>query len=318
MSREAELIDKITQFGYIVKASTYKDQEQADKGNHTNRYWTISEENSLLQNTAFYNTERDFIHFTTIEALYGMLNSKHFRLYNLVNMDDKMELEYARKALSFATIDEQYKEEIFCFSMCSSSVILNEEPKKKKHLLWKLHGKDGKGVVIRLKIMNDPVSWRNYYLTECFYDLERFQPIKDLNEITKRERLDMKPCSFIKLPIYEFENEIRLLFDHRSSGTISYEGKDLYPITYQDKLLKPEKIYYFQLPIFNFYTGDEEAYPNPPDFGMGKGQEIPKISITEIILGYRYSEEDLKNLKEKMKLYDPNINVRLSDLKQYY
>lgn len=320
MDDNEHLINKIKSFGYDIRQIGYKDQEHADKGIYNFRYWIIPEENIKLKNTNFYYAkENDFIHFTSLETLFSILNSKHFRLYNLLNMDDKYELDYALKALSFIdSVDiEKTKAGLYVLSMCSSSVILNEEPKKKKHLLWKLHGRDGWGVIIRLKFENDLSTWCNYYLTQCFYTLENFAPIIDLHAKTNNELLDIKLASFIKLPIYDFENEIRLVFDHNNSGWITENNIRTYPITYPDKLNKKENISYFQLPIYNFFKNDPNAYPTSPN-GLQKNYEIPKISISQIILGYRYSDNDLSNIKEKIKQFDPSINVRHSDLRQFY
>ncbi len=316
-----ELIDKIKSFGYETRQIGYNDLEYADKGIYNYRYWIIPEENQKLKNTMFYyNKEKEFIHFTSIEALFGILNSKHIRMYNLPNMDDKYELEYALNALSFINTEVKNKinEHLYVLSMCSASLILNEEPKKKKHLLWKLHGQDGKGIIIKLKIENDLSSWHNYYLTKCFYTLDNFQAIEELHKITNTELLDTKLACFIKLPIYEFENEIRLVFDKRYSGCIKdKENVIKYPVVYPDKLNRDENISYVQLPLLNFFRNNPEAYPTPPN-GLQLNYEIPKISISEIILGYRLNDNDLKNIQEKIKSYDRNILVRLSDLKQYY
>jgi len=314
------LINKIKELGYDIRQKFYKDHEHAEKGIYSYRYWIIPEENQKLEGTKFYyDIEKDFIHFTSLESLFGILNSKHLHLYNLPNMDDKYELEYALKTLSFIDSDDEYKtkEQLYIFSMCSSYRILNEEPKKKKHLLWKLHGRDGSGVIIRLKIENELNLWYNYYLTECFYNLDNFEAIKELHKITNKEILDIKLASFIKLPIYEFENEIRLVFDKQNSGLINDKGVLIYPLIYPDKLNKRENISYFQLPLYNFFKNNPEVYPNPPN-GLGLNYEMPKISITEIILGYRYNEDDLKNLQNRLAFFDSNITARLSDLKQYY
>ncbi len=321
MDDHKDLINKIKSFGYDTRQIGYKDQENVDKGIYNYRYWIIPEENQKLKNTRFYfNKEKEFIHFTSIEALFGILDSKHLRMYNLPNMDDKYELEYALNALSFINTDDKnkIKEQLFILSICSASLILNEDPMKKKHVLWKLHGRDGEGVIIKIRIENDLNTWYNYYLTECFYSLDNFRAIEELHKITNKELLDTKLACFIKLPIYEFENEIRLVFDKRYSGCIKDEKNILkYPIVYPDKLNRAENISYVQLPLLNFFRNNPEAYPTPPN-GLQLNYEIPKISISEIILGYRYNNNDLKNIQEKIKSYDPNISVSLSALKQYY
>jgi|GEM_PF-4803876 len=320
MNKKEELIKEIKQLGFDISWWHYKDENHANRGDYNVRGWILPRENYKLKNTPFYfDSENDFIHFTSLDSLFSILNSRHLRLYNLLNMDDKFELEYARKALLLKTdSDDEVKEKLYSFSMCSSSEILNEEPKKKKHLLWKLHGHDGNGVIIRLKIMNELSSWINYHLTKCFYDLKNFSAIKELNKITQNEILETKLACFIKLPIYEFENEIRLIFDQRNSNRmIDKDGNHTYPIIYSDKLNKSDKISYFQLPLFNFFKDSSDAYPTLTN-AMRENYEMPKISITEIILGYRYNDNDLKNLKEKIALYDPAINVKMSDLKEFY
>ncbi len=321
MDDHKELINKIKSFGYDIRQIGYKDQEHADNGIYNYQYWIIPEENQKLKNTKFYyNKEKEFIHFTSIESLFGILSSKSLRMYNLPNMDDKYELEYALNALSFINSDDknEIKEQLYILSMCSASQILNEEPKKKKHVLWKLHGRNGNGAIIKLKIENDLSTWYNYYLTKCFYTLDYFQAIEELHKKTNNELLDTKLASFIKSPIYEFENEIRLVFDKRNSGCLKDQENTIeYPIVYPDKLNRAENISYIQLPLLNFFRTNPEAYPTPPN-GLQLNYEIPKISISEIILGYRYNDNDLKNFQEKIKSYDPNISVRLSDLKQYY
>jgi len=320
MERKEQLIKKIEQLGFEIGPTLFKNKVDADNNKYTHRFWTLPEENKKLVDTKFYSDEKDFIHFTSIEALFGILNSKHLRLYNLMNMDDKYELDYALKALSFLRPEyiNELKEKLYVLSMCSSTEILEEDPKKKKHILWKLHGRDGKGVILRLKIENNANSWNNFYLTKCFYELESFKAIKELNELTSNEHLDVKVASFIKLPIYEFENEVRLVFDRFNSGAIVNENKDLiYPVTYLDKLTNKDNISYFQLPLYNFYKGKESVYVNPPNF-TNETYEIPKISIQQIILGYRYSENDLKNLRERIEKFDSSIKVSLSELKEYY
>lgn len=320
MSDEQELIGKIRALGYDIRQTGYKSKEDHDKGIYSYRYWILPEENAKLKDTKFFNREKDFIHFTSVDAVFSILENKHLRMYNLPNMDDKYELNYALKALSFADGDDvgKTKEGIYVLSMCSSDVILTEEPKKKKHLLWKLHGKDGHGVVIRLKIENDVAKWYNYYLTECFYSLEPFESIARLHSKTQNELLDIKIASFIKLPIYEFENETRLVFDYNNSGWIGVSKEEcLYPVVYPDKLDKASNISYFQLPLYNFFKNDGSAYPIPPN-GIRERFEMPKISISEIIIGYRYNDDEFENMRTKILSFDQNISVRHSDLRQYY
>jgi hypothetical protein len=312
-----KLLADIQKLGYEVGQADYKDEEEFNKSNFSYRYWRLPNENFKLKDTPFfYNTENDFIHFTTLDALYSIINNGHIRLYNLLNMDDKLELEYARKELLFRNSNDIDKEQLFCFSMCSSDEILKNEIKE--HLLWKLHGRNGSGVIIRFNVQNNLHLWYNFHLTKMFYNLENFDPIKELNTKTDNEFLDAKLACFLKLPIYEFENEIRLVFDNRNPVTVTdKDNETIYPIIYPDKLHKSDKIFYFQLPLLNFRKDKNDKIFLAPNM-QGENFEIPKISIAEIILGYRYSDSDLKNIQSKIDSKLTDINIKITALKKYY
>jgi hypothetical protein len=206
------------------------------------------------------------------------------------------------------------KEEIYVLSLCKAST-LNDE--MKKHLLWKLHGRDGYGVILRLNLKNPSSSWYSYYLASCFYNLKNFESLIQLNKFTKKEILDVLPAAFIKLPIYEFENEIRLTYDNRNPFMLLRQNKLIYPKTYLDKLNQAQNISYFELPLYNFFKDEVDIYPIIEN-SMKQRFEIPKIEITEVILGYRYSSDDLKNVQEKIFSLGINLHIRLSNLKKYF
>lgn len=203
---EFELLKNIEELGFIANSAGYKNGEEYDNGNHNWRYWEIPSENYRLYGTHFFEkNEKEFIHFTSLDSFYSIFNTGEIRLYNLPNMDDKLEMEYARNELNFREPFSKDKEDLYCFSMCRANDILKSE--MKEHLLWKLHGRDGNGVLLKISFQNDPKHWYNYHLSKVFYDLDIAQPIKKLHSITKKEILDVKFCSFFKMNIYEFEKE---------------------------------------------------------------------------------------------------------------
>jgi len=316
MSKTDNLVKEIEKLGYEVGQTGYKDQEQIDRNEFNYRYWRHPKENYKLQDTPFYlSSENDFIHFTTLDALYSILNTGFLRLYNLNNMDDKYEMEYAIKELEFKETAEKAKEELYCLSMCSSAKIFAE--KTKEHLLWKLHGRDGNGVIIRVKIENN-LKWYFYHLTEVYYGVEKFGSVKNFNTQIDNQILDNKICCYIKHPIYKFESEVRLVFDNMNPVTVTDKDKQkVYPITYPDKLHKLAKTFYFQVPILNFHKNENYEKYLAPNM-QGVDYEIPKIKITEIILGYRYTDKDLKNIKSKIDPKYSDIDIRITDLKELY
>ncbi len=318
MTQRESLIKEIKKFGYEIGSTGFKNQEQHDRGEFNYRFWKHPKENYKLKDTAFYlESENDFIHFTTLDSLYSILNSGFIRLYNLNNMDDKNEMEYAFRELAFKGTTEKAKEELYCFSMCSSNKVFSDRTKEKEHLLWKLHGSDGQGVILRVKIENN-IKWYFYHLSEVYYGVDNFGSIKSFNSTIHNQILDEKICCFIKSPIYKFESEIRLVFDNINPVTVKdSDNQKIYPVTFPDKLHVPAKTFYFQIPIVNFYKDGKNSIFFAPNI-QGKDFEIPKIKITEIILGYRYSEKDLETIKSKLDPKYSDINIRLTELKDMY
>lgn len=286
-------------------------------------YYAIPEINKKLAKTPFYyDSENDFFHFTSLESFYSILNTGHLRLYNLNNMDDKFEFDYARKILKFPKTEEPYKEQLFCLSMCSTKSILSNTTKE--HLLWKLHGKDGNGVLVRFKFVNDLSIWKNYHLAKVHYDdskLKRaihLQPVQQIHTQSKNDILDARICCFLKHPIYEFEEEIRLVFENRESKRTTLTdkvGKLLYPIIYPDKLHKPHSIYYHPLPLWNFNKEVNEYTVPSMDL---LHYEMPKIQILSVSLGYRYNKNELKALNSRVNIFDKGIEINFTKLKKNY
>lgn len=312
------LIQRIVALGYIVYQLGFKDEEQRSKANYNWRYWIIPSENYRLRGKPFYyDKENDFIHFTSLESAYSIINTGFFRLYNLINMNDKMEFEYGQKELQFPHSLETDKENIYCLSMCSFKDITSNETKE--HLLWKLYGKDGYGVIVRISFENNLEFWYNYHLTKVFYDLQNATLIRELQKKTNKEIFDTKLLCFFKHPIYEFESEIRLVFDNRINFRVTQTDKHknlIYTKTYPDKLHKTKNISYFQLPIYNFNKNSSDIYLAPNVQGLE--YEIPKIKINEIILGYRYTNRDLKNIQKKLNSKHTNFNIKITSLKKYF
>lgn len=319
-----DLVTAIKKLGYIEEGAGYNSDEDADNGNHVWRSWRMPHSNCELKGTPFYyEGEKDFIHFTSLDNLYSILNDKHIRLYNLVNMDDKFELDYAKSELLFRGELNKAKEDLFCLSMCSSKDIFSTDiiaNERREHLLWKLHGRNGYGVILRMSMEDNQQLWYDYYLTQMFYSTTIFDAIKKLNKKTDKEILHPTSGCFLKLPIYEFENEVRLVYNNYSPIEISNQGNVIYPLIYPDKLHKEDNIKYIRLPLLNFYPMADkifQPYFSPIEL-YDHINELPKIKINEIILGYRYSEEDLKNLRNRIDLNQLGININLSSLKRFF
>ena len=281
------------------------------------QFGALPSENATMTKSPFHSNESDFIHFTSIENLISILNTKRFRLYNLINMDDKSEIKWANDQLKFKSpVNNELLEHIYCFSMCEANIIDNNQAKE--NLLWKLHGRDGNGIMLKLRIVNDTVCWHNYHLIKVKYNIDDAISVQYINEHDIQTKLDQKICSFIKNPIYNFEEETRIIFENRKyyKVTVKEWERILYPITIPDKLHKKENILYFEIPVFNFYREHQDCFKAPSM--LPQNYELPKIEITEIILGYRNSEEDESILRGKIKLIDNRIKVYRTELAKNY
>jgi len=314
---QKEIIEKLQLIGYRPQKIGYKDDEAQEKEDYLFREWKFPENNADLLGTPFYYLqEDDFLHFTSIESIYSIINSGKIRLYNLINMDDKYELKYATEKLNLSNSNINDKKEIYILSMCSAKSIFGNM--EKEHLLWKLYGKDGFGAIIRLKLINNINSWHRFYLSEIFYNFDLFEYISKLFNKTRKDFLDALPASFIKLPIYQFENEIRIVFDNRHGATVKdYRGNLIYPIIHKDKVLNRKDVKYFELPLINRHNRQDFELFNTPSFD-GINHELPKIEITQIILGYRYPKSKIKELKSMIDNNLFNIEVTQTKIAKYY
>src|SRR5258706_11067023 len=117
-----------------------------------NAIFDISNFNSVLRGSNydydFKNNSGLFVHFTTLKNLLSTIKEKSVRLYDLNNMEDPREWNYAADAfkdyLGHRDLIKEYKHQVFSFSMMefSNEVMSNE------YIFWKLYGDGGKGVAI--------------------------------------------------------------------------------------------------------------------------------------------------------------------------
>jgi hypothetical protein len=170
-------------------------------------------ENRHFENTEyFYKGELNFIHFTSIDKLWSILNSRTFRLYNLNSSDDPDEYGYAARILGWPdTRIEIGKKYTYTISFCQAAELKNE-------LLWNKYGQQGAGAAILFSIDGDPRDWENFNMAEMQYDTPasfvKYREMAAVVEQTKGVQLWCDLSQFIgfhKVPSFEGEREVRLL-----------------------------------------------------------------------------------------------------------
>lgn len=180
----------------------------------------------LAHTDYFYSTSNKVLHLTTLKYLYSIINEKAFRLYNLLNSNDKNEYNYTIGMLKeFYSNQGQTEKEIHSTiqNVKGNSFILSctapEELKSKK--LWNEYGDKGKGVCIEIEIFDDPISWEGFFLSKVKYgELNRWNEfISEIIALCEKYpnnrynfQFDMIFCLHKSPePAYIKEKEIRIL-----------------------------------------------------------------------------------------------------------
>lgn len=271
---------------------------------------TPSYSQSILKNSIYeQEVPSGLIHYTSIETLFSIVQTKKIRLHSLSGMDDIMELNYALNFLKEVdeSSDQQtqhQKDRIFCLSMCDKIV----EERGQSLAMWRKYGLDGKGVGIQLKFdVSEYDNWYKHFLTRIVYEpLESHSLSKLKQEYAKFKRtLDFRCINvgevlsailgFHKMPIYEHENEFRLIYiaDKRTFLHEKWED-DQYEIHSNYSLGSGLK-YFLELPL-----------DAPVTYEVDKAKMLgwnaipvlrPRVSIEKVYFGYRISKSDKEQIE---------------------
>ena len=58
------------------------------------KIWVSKQNKDFIKTQYFFTESKKILHFTSLKALFSILNEKTLRLYNLTNSDDKEEYRY--------------------------------------------------------------------------------------------------------------------------------------------------------------------------------------------------------------------------------
>ena len=168
--------------------------------------------NSFIGTDYYFDKGKKFVHWTNVQNLMSILNYREFRLYNLHNSSDENEFNYAAANFDITeeTIDYS-KSYLYTLSFCESNEINNQH-------LWTEYGKDYSGVAIEFEIINDPKEWKNYMLSQVYYEIPAYvSELKEEFEIFKKRypgastHIDLgKLIAFHKQKEFSKELEIRI------------------------------------------------------------------------------------------------------------
>lgn len=308
---EEELIEKIeAEFMAIINSSMLSKWITSNGSSGPNFHATLNTKNEVYKESQYYfNEEKKFVHWTSIQNLMSIINYRELRLYNLHKSSDSEEFNYAAKALNVSNnqIDHS-KKFLYTFSFCKSTEINNND-------LWSDYGKDYKGVALEFEIINDPKSWDNFMLANVYYEiptqLEKFGSQINIlkNKYSGIEaNIDLgRLIAFHKQPNpYKKEKEIRLSTYFPFGGDIEAYWKHCNTEFILDKN-RPRITDYSSL---NLWTDNDSPYLKSKIENYDRRLILeseyfirkPQIKLTNIHFGYDcgISNKEYYGFKQKL------------------
>ena len=226
--------------------------------------------------------------YTSLDTALLILKNNTYRMYGIVGMNDKSEIDYfddycysVKDKLSYQKLNNLF------LSSCS---LLKDDL-----TMWRLYGDDAKGVCLSFDIK--PHFTNNFILQVISYADDKRQNdkldiIKDLLKTNVVFSDIDKWKHFFKAKDYSIEQEVRLLFQNNEQSSHSKK---------RDWIIS--KDYSIINPFVEFNLFDSE-FP---------------LTLKEIILGPKCPEQETNKyqLQELIQQHKLSINVRLSEIKNY-
>lgn len=289
-----------------------------------NIHFNIPPDNRNLVKSPYFYDKPTVVHFSDIFALNSILQERTIRLYNLHNLNDPREFTFASKVFNLSDeLVKDAKDNLYIISFCEREILANVSA---EFNMWRLYGKNGKGLAIVFSIANNQTNWRDFHISKVIYGSDQRRKfvklldlIDQLNQTKPYINVDFgKLYAFHKSKMFEIEKEVRIIFDRRQkrSGmgtrTVSFKGRTVFPIIKSDlyKLVENRaNIRYLKLPLFH-KNGD---HYDP---------EVPLLKIEQIIIGYNFIVEVPKLIENLADLFDEQLGyiptIKQTRLKNFY
>lgn len=277
--------------------------------------------------------DQEFIHFTSLETFFKIINNGYFLATQFSNHDDPMELLFAGNELSKVVNREsinQLKEYVFSLSMC------NYSPEDESFDMWRLYGNQGYGIGIVFSFFPNEDLWINSFLSKVYYEnenncLDKFRKFQNDHLLFLRKNPTLKMernyggekgmsdslalfLAFHKKSHFKIENEVRFLKSFLLDDRINVKDESIELLFNK----KHETSYGYRIPIGSKNNIDkiavEKEFKKIPNFSTAVISDIsiikdyvdnkPFIIIKKVVLGYRYTETDLlkfKNMETEIK-----------------
>lgn len=279
-----------------------------------------------LRGTKYFCSETKLLHFTSLEALFSIINDSSIRMYNLWNSNDEKEYSHAGEIFNhiYAIIGQKAETRIrlaktysFISSFTSSNNYLSQYH-------WENYGNNYKGVAIEFEINPEYQMWYKFILSKTHYDkLQDFDALfKAWHDFQLKIAIPNNSIfdidlnwllSFYKDKSFSEEDEIRLyLYSDGYHATFPLHFAK-YTFSALKNNSRNQDIKYFRLPLCN----DSWEYEH---FQIGENEDkfweaIPKIRISKIYLGADSPNENIEHLKSFVK-EKTGKNIEIKDIQK--
>lgn len=243
----------------------------------------------------FKPKESTFIHFTSLKSLASILTEKSIRLYSANEMNDLSEINHYAKIFEIEdrTI-QQFKNEVFIMSCCSSSILKTED----ELTLWRLYGNDGYGCGIIFEYNEDASDTNTHRYNINYIDdkQEKFELFfhKHVEFNNKHSTCKINADKFIlDLSVFHKSKHFKIEKEERL-----FCRKYLHEERFWDFNSKNKLVSYIKIPLD--YSINKER--------LDYARITPKIRIKKIIFGHKVpkfnTDEEIKFLSK----YFSNLN----------
>jgi hypothetical protein len=315
--------------------SSFWGGESDDSFGNLNFEFAIKQD--VLENTVYQiQGEKQFIHYTSFQNLFHIINSEKIRLSDLNQLNDPKEFDFLIEKWNLELSNKEielFKRSLFVFSMCNYT-------EDDDFNLWRLYGDNGKGVGIVFELLNESFDWYNFMLGKVSYgNLDAEKKLSELIKISnyyKTKGLNQNRISGIvgmllllhKNEIWSIEKEFRIF------SFLDYDIHALQPIGLMSHYFFDSNKVSFSLNssgiestwLFNdLYQNKDQHYQysniDKKDTEIFLKNTL-RLRIKKIILGYNVSQSVYHNLFKLMlrskKDDNSSIEIEFSNHKKYF
>ena len=260
--------------------------------------------NNFSESPYLFNSKKNLLHFTSIAALFSIVQEQSIRMYNMNISNDENEYTYAaeifkpiyEKIGNYEYFSNMIKTNLYYLSLTGKNNLFNKT-------MWEEYGDKNKGIAIEFTLESEKERWEDFYFSKVLYDKKiNFSPLFNvwdviINKFPKHKfKIDISPLlAFNKSKKWDVENEIRLLIYDKIIYKLYEFGliKDhIYEDFRSDKTRINKEIKFFRLPLYN--NTENKPYKINNETEIKNLGVYPLLKIENIYFGNYWNENYLE------------------------